>query len=624
MADNVLKARIVLEAPGVAAVTNAATAAVKKLKDSLAGIKGSADLASFSIGKVGTTLRAVRNPAAEAAAALDKTKLGANQAGNALQNLGRIAQDAPFGFIGISNNINPLLESFQRLKASTGTTGGALKALASQLGGAGGLGLAVSVVTGLLTVFSKEIFGSGSAADAAKSSMDRYQDAVDNLKESVEGVSRAIAFANQLGSINVKIAGFGKDTGTELQDLREQSVAQQTAIENATAYVKGLSAIRDEAQKDLKIDSKEYKDIDLQFYKDQREGYLKLEEEANKSRIIYRQIAFQKLQDQQEVNDKAKAARDKDLENNDKYVSDIIKQAKQLAERLQATTVRNVRFDTNSYDSVLEQYRKAVTFLNKADGPQYVVNFKLKPDFLSGDEGLRKAVDFFSRINFKPVIDTKTTEEINKEIEKTISDQSKRNPILIQMSAALQGFYDFEEKMRRAAEDLARTVQGAFQNAFVGLAQGIGEAIGGEDIGKALFSVIGDLITQIGKALIQYGIVKAGLDKILSAGGIAIPGGAAIALGAFAIAIGGLIKNTRVKGQRALGGSVTGGSPYLVGERGQEVFVPNTSGRIVPNSALGGSVSGRGAQQIYGQFRIAGNDLIAVVANTSRSQRRLS
>lgn len=34
---------------------------------------------------------------------------------------------------------------------------------------------------------------------------------------------------------------------------------------------------------------------------------------------------------------------------------------------------------------------------------------------------------------------------------------------------------------------------------------------------------------------------------------------------------------------RAAGGPVTGGAPYVVGERGPEVFVPNQSGNIVPN-----------------------------------------
>jgi hypothetical protein len=41
-------------------------------------------------------------------------------------------------------------------------------------------------------------------------------------------------------------------------------------------------------------------------------------------------------------------------------------------------------------------------------------------------------------------------------------------------------------------------------------------------------------------------------------------------------------------GGRAAGGSVTSGTPYLVGETGAELFVPQSSGMIVPNNALGG------------------------------------
>jgi len=41
-------------------------------------------------------------------------------------------------------------------------------------------------------------------------------------------------------------------------------------------------------------------------------------------------------------------------------------------------------------------------------------------------------------------------------------------------------------------------------------------------------------------------------------------------------------------GGRASGGSVMGGTSYLVGERGAELFTPSSSGTITPNSALGG------------------------------------
>lgn len=40
-------------------------------------------------------------------------------------------------------------------------------------------------------------------------------------------------------------------------------------------------------------------------------------------------------------------------------------------------------------------------------------------------------------------------------------------------------------------------------------------------------------------------------------------------------------------GKRALGGHVTAGKPYIVGEKGAEMFVPNSSGTIVPNNQMG-------------------------------------
>jgi hypothetical protein len=47
----------------------------------------------------------------------------------------------------------------------------------------------------------------------------------------------------------------------------------------------------------------------------------------------------------------------------------------------------------------------------------------------------------------------------------------------------------------------------------------------------------------------------------------------------------------RFRGARALGGPVAGGSTYLVGERGPELFTPTSSGNITPNSAMGGGAN---------------------------------
>jgi hypothetical protein len=39
-------------------------------------------------------------------------------------------------------------------------------------------------------------------------------------------------------------------------------------------------------------------------------------------------------------------------------------------------------------------------------------------------------------------------------------------------------------------------------------------------------------------------------------------------------------------GGRAAGGPVTAGTPYVVGERGPELFVPQNTGKIIPNNKL--------------------------------------
>ncbi len=61
--------------------------------------------------------------------------------------------------------------------------------------------------------------------------------------------------------------------------------------------------------------------------------------------------------------------------------------------------------------------------------------------------------------------------------------------------------------------------------------------------------------------------------------------------------------NSVIGGFRAEGGAVNAGVPYVVGERGPELFVPPGSGEIIPNHALGGrggavlnlSIDARGA-----------------------------
>jgi phage-related minor tail protein len=48
---------------------------------------------------------------------------------------------------------------------------------------------------------------------------------------------------------------------------------------------------------------------------------------------------------------------------------------------------------------------------------------------------------------------------------------------------------------------------------------------------------------------------------------------------------------------KAAGGPVSAGQPYIVGERGPEVFMPNNAGSIIPNNQIGGGGSSLGGGQ---------------------------
>jgi hypothetical protein len=108
---------------------------------------------------------------------------GSNQAAFALHNLGRVAQDAPFGFIGIQNNLNPLLESFQRLKAETGGTGSALKALGQSLIGPAGLGIALSVVSAGILFYQQYQQRANKEVANAKKVTDEYVNSLGQVQQ---------------------------------------------------------------------------------------------------------------------------------------------------------------------------------------------------------------------------------------------------------------------------------------------------------------------------------------------------------------------------------------------------------------------------------------------------------
>jgi phage-related minor tail protein len=88
--------------------------------------------------------------------------------------------------------------------------------------------------------------------------------------------------------------------------------------------------------------------------------------------------------------------------------------------------------------------------------------------------------------------------------------------------------------------------------------------LGFEDLKRLALSVLGEIAT---------GAIRGGLDALLGGGRGGLLG-----------VVGGLLGAPG----RATGGPVSPGRAYLIGERGPELFVPTSSGRIEPGAPGGG------------------------------------
>ena len=112
---------------------------------------------------------------------------------------------------------------------------------------------------------------------------------------------------------------------------------------------------------------------------------------------------------------------------------------------------------------------------------------------------------------------------------------------------------------------------------------------GAQNWGMALRDIAANVLRDIARQLIQIYVIEQAIGFMRN---LMTPFDFSTPLGAG----GGTVGNYGTFGpnygirQRAKGGSVSANTPYLVGERGPELFVPGAQGNIVPNHAMGGGV----------------------------------
>lgn len=181
------------------------------------------------------------------------------------------------------------------------------------------------------------------------------------------------------------------------------------------------------------------------------------------------------------------------------------------------------------------------------------------------------------------------------------------------------------QKAQEITDSFNTIINDGIINGLGAFGAGIGELIAGTasigDVGNMLLGVLGGVLGQLGQLAIGTGIAVEAIKKALtSLGGVG-----AIAAGIALIALskvvsskaGGLSRGgggggplgapSSIQGARAMGGSVQYNKPYLVGERGPELFTPSGYGSITPNSQMGGGMQ---EIRVMVEGRLSGQDIV--------------
>lgn len=165
-----------------------------------------------------------------------------------------------------------------------------------------------------------------------------------------------------------------------------------------------------------------------------------------------------------------------------------------------------------------------------------------------------------------------------------VSDKSQQIEIRKELITTYERIRDLQIEQGRLSMEAGSMIAQGFEDAI----------LSGEKLGEVVRSLGRDLVRLVFSQLVT---------QPLAAG------------------IGGAIKGAF--GFRAMGGPVSSGSPYVVGEQGPELFVPHASGTIVPNNKMGSS-GGGGSGGVTVNYNIAaGVSRAELVPILDQERRRL-
>jgi len=181
----------------------------------------------------------------------------------------------------------------------------------------------------------------------------------------------------------------------------------------------------------------------------------------------------------------------------------------------------------------------------------------------TGTDGI---LDFFNKL-------IKAAQEATTEAVKPLEEVDAQIQQIGFFDHMAEGFVKLKEKIGDVQPDFDRfamQTMATFTNAFT-------DAItGAKKFGEAMKSMAKSVVDSLIKMLVQYYITAPLFE--------AITGKPAAGSGTTTTGKGTGMSTAGL----ARGGVATGGKPYVVGEKGPELMIPGTTGRVIPNNQLGG------------------------------------
>lgn len=505
--------------------------------------------------------------------------------GNALMQFSRIAQDAPYGIIGIGNNITATVEAFGHLKNSTGSTGGALKALAGSIIGSGGILLAVSLVTTALTYMSQNNISVGDVLDKLSGNFDNLKKSMTDVNnEAQKNASAEISSMNALVSISKDENNTRQERLSAVKKLQDEYPAyfgnltkEQILNGNVETATKAVAnALIQKAKATVlatKISENELKILELQ-----QKGQKEVADFVSGKGLF---AILKGVTGQQAFKASADAT--------SKSIDNLKKEQALFTKELEKSTKASNTFEIANTKASKSKSTKASIATTKKEGKYKNPN----PNFNAGNGFIGGGI-------VNPNLGL-VTPDLGVD-EAAIEANEKLRLGLEMQKKTLEDF-------NKSASEI---IEGGITDTFAGLGSAIGGALasGGNVIqaaGSALLAGVGELLINLGKMAIQVGVGLSGIKAALKTLNPAV----AISAGVALIALGSVF-SSKASALGSSGGS-SGGSGGSV-STGASVSSPTSS------TGGGGGSSFQGGTVV---FEISGQSLIGVLGNTLDRNRRL-